>query len=166
MTRITVFRRQKEVGYHAQMILAGCAIQDSMPRYVATMAVKGLNKVGKTPKGANVLIMGLTYKEDVPDTRESPAENMVEELKDYDINVYGYDPLLTAAEIKHFGAIPLPHLDKKMYAVIIAVAHSSFKDMSLSDIRLLMNSEPVIIDVRGMIDRDAAEKAVVYYWKL
>ena len=103
---------------------------------------------------------------DVPDTRESPAENMVEELKDYDINVYGYDPLLTAAEIKQFGAIPLPRLDKKMDAVIIAVAHSSFREMSLADIRGLMNGEPVIIDVRGMVDGHAAEKAGVYYWKL
>ena len=84
----------------------------------------------------------------------------------YDVDVYGYDPLLTAAEIKHFGAIPLPRLDKKMDVVIIAVAHSSFKEMSLSDIRGLMNSEPVIIDVRGIVDRDAAEKAGVYYWKL
>ena len=148
------------------MILAGRAINDFMPRYVATMAVKGLNKVGKTTKGANVLIMGLTYKEDVPDTRELPAENMVEELKDYDINVYGYDPLLTAAEIKHFGAISLPRLDKKMDAVIIAVAHSSFKGMSLAALTGMMNSKPVIIDVRGMVDRDAAVRDGVYYWKL
>ena len=159
-------RKAKEVGYRAQVILDERAINDSMPRYVATMAVNGLNKVVKTTRGANVLIMGLTYKEDVPDTRESQVENMVEELEGYDINVYGYDPLLTSAEIKQFGAIPLPHHDKKMDAVMIAVAHSSFKEMSFADIRALMNSEPVIIDVRGMVDRDAAEKAGVYYWKL
>ena len=76
--------------------------------------------------------------------------------------MYGYDPLLSDSEIKHFGAIPLPRLDKKMDAV----AHSSFKEMSLSDIRGLMNGEPVIIDVRGMVDGHAAEKAGVYYWKL
>ena len=91
---------------------------------------------------------------------------MVEELKDYDVNVYGYDPMLSDSDIKHFGAIPLPRLDKKMDAVIIAVAHSSFKDMSLADIRALMNSKPVIIDVRGMLDGRAAKKAGVYYWKL
>ena len=159
-------KKAREIGYRPQVILAGRAINDSMPRYVAIMAVKGLNKVGKTTKGSNVLIMGLTYKEDVADTRESPAENMVEELKDYNINVYGYDPLLTSAEIKHFGAIPLPHLDKKMDAVIIAVAHSQFKDMSLADIRKFMNDKPVLIDVRGMVDRSAAEKAGIYYWKL
>jgi len=77
-------QKAKEVGYHAQVILAGRSINDSMPRYVANLAIKGLNKVGKKIKGSNVLIMGLTYKEDVADTRESPAENMVEDLKEYD----------------------------------------------------------------------------------
>jgi len=75
------------VGHHPQVILAGRSINDSMPKYVAEMAVKGLNKVGKVIKGSNVLIMGLTYKEDVADIRESPVENMVQELKEYDVNV-------------------------------------------------------------------------------
>jgi len=123
-----------------------------MPRYVATMAVKGLNKVGKRIKGSNVLIMGLTYKEDVADIRESPVEQMVGELKEYEVNVFGYDPLLSDAVIRHFGAQPLPRLDKKMDAVIISVAHAPFKMMSVQEILSLMNSEPVIIDVRGMVD--------------
>ena len=124
-------KRAKEVGYHPQVILAGRSINDSMPKYVAEMAVKGLNKVGKTIKGSNVLIMGLTYKEDVADTRESPVENMVQELKEYDVNVFGYDPLLSSQEIEHFGATPLPKLDLKMDAVIIAVAHRQFRDMKI-----------------------------------
>ena len=75
--------------------------------------------------------MGLTYKEDVADIRESPVENMVAELKEYDVNVYGYDPLLSDAVIEHFGAIPLPRLDKMMDAVIISVAHSQFRKMGV-----------------------------------
>ena len=109
-------QKAKEVGYHAQVILAGRSINDGMPKYVAEMAVKGLNKVGKTIKGSNVLIMGLTYKENVADIRESPVENMVHELKEYDVNVYGYDPLLSDSVIKHFGAKPLPKLDRS-YAI-------------------------------------------------
>ena len=159
-------QKAKEVGYHPQVILAGRSINDSMPRYVATMAVKGLNKVGKTIKGSNVLIMGLTYKEDVADTRESPAGNMIKELKEYEVNVYGYDPLLTPTEIKHFGAMPLPKMDKKMDAVIIAVAHKQFREMRMEQIRGLMNSHPVLVDVRGMVDRDAAEKMGMFYRKL
>jgi UDP-N-acetyl-D-glucosamine/UDP-N-acetyl-D-galactosamine dehydrogenase len=159
-------KKAKEVGYHPQVILAGRSINDGMPKYVAEMAVKGLNKVGKVIKGSNVLIMGLTYKEDVADIRESPVENMVKELKEYHVNMYGYDPLLNASVIEDFGVKPLPNLDKKMDAVIIAVAHRQFKGMSIGDIRKLMNDLPVLIDVRGMLDRDEAEKKGIYYRKL
>ena len=159
-------KKAKEVGYHPQVILAGRSINDSMPKYVAEMTVKGLNKVGKTIKGSNVLIMGLTYKEDVADIRESPVENMVRELKEYDVNVYGYDPLLPVSVIEHFGARPLPRMDKKMDAVIIAVAHSKFRKMTVKKIRALMNDKPVLVDVRGMVDQVVAEKAGIYYRKL
>lgn len=159
-------QKAKEVGYHPKVILAGRSINDGMPKYVAEMTVKGLNKVGKTIKGSNVLIMGLTYKEDVADIRESPVEHMVEELKEYEVNVYGYDPLLTAADIKYFGAIPLPKLDTKMDAVIIAVAHKPFKKMRVADIRAFMNDRPLLVDVRGMIEQDKAENAGLLYRKL
>jgi UDPglucose 6-dehydrogenase/UDP-N-acetyl-D-galactosamine dehydrogenase len=159
-------QKAKEVGYHPQVILAGRSINDSMPKYVAEMAVRGLNKVGKTIKGSNVLIMGLTYKEDVTDIRESPVEKMVHELKDYDVNVYGYDPLLSDAVIEHFGARPLPDLDKKMDAVIITVAHRKFREMSLEQIRGLMNSNPVLVDVRGLVNQHEAEKSGMYYRRL
>jgi len=159
-------QKAKEVGYHPQVILAGRSINDSMPKYVAEMAVKGLNKVGKTIKGSNVLIMGLTYKEDVADIRESPVKHMVHELKEYDVNVYGYDPLLPDSVIVHFGTKPLPKLDKKMDAVIIAVAHKKFKEMSLEQIQGLMNGKPVLVDVRGMVDQNEAEKIGMYYRKL
>jgi UDPglucose 6-dehydrogenase/UDP-N-acetyl-D-galactosamine dehydrogenase len=159
-------KKAKEVGYHPQVILAGRAINDSMPKYVAEMTVKGLNKVGKTIKGSDVLIMGLTYKEDVADIRESPIENMVHELKDYDVNVYGYDPMIPDSVIQHFGMISLQNMDKKMDAVIIAVAHSKFRKMPIKEIRDFMKNNPVLIDVRGMIDQDAAVKMGIYYCKL
>ena len=159
-------KKAKEVGYHPQVILAGRSINDSMPKYVAEMTVKGLNKVGKTIKGSDVLIMGLTYKENVADIRESPVEDMVHELKDYDVNIFGYDPLLPDSVVKHFGTIPLPKLDKKMDAVIIAVAHTNFRKMPVKEIRELMKNKPVLIDVRGMVDRDAAIKLGIYYCKL
>ena len=159
-------QKAKEVGYHPQVILAGRSINDSMPKYVAEMAVKGLNKVGKTIKGSDVLIMGLTYKEDVADIRESPVENMVHELKEYDVNVYGHDPLLSDAVIEQFGTRPLPKLDKKMDAVIISVAHAQFRKMGAAEICRFMNAHPVLIDVRGIVDQVAAEKQGMYYRKL
>lgn len=159
-------KRAKEVGYHAQVILAGRSINDSMPKYVAELAVKGLNKVGKTIKGSKVLIMGLTYKEDVADIRESPVEDMVHELEEYDVQVYGYDPLLSDSVIRHFGAIPLPKLDQTMDAVIIAVAHQEFRQMPVDAIRALMNDHPVLIDVRGMVDPEVCKDLGMYYRKL
>lgn len=76
------------------MILAGRAVTMTRPRHVAELAIKGLNNAGKVIKGSKVLIMGLTYKENVPDTRESPAREMVKALQEYKVDVYGYDPLL------------------------------------------------------------------------
>jgi UDPglucose 6-dehydrogenase/UDP-N-acetyl-D-galactosamine dehydrogenase len=159
-------KKAKEAGYHPQVILAGRGINDSMPKYVANLAVRGLNKVGKTIKGSNVLIMGLTYKEDVSDIRESSVEQMVHELRDFDVNVFGYDPLLTDSVIRHFGAQPLKKPDGKMDAVIIAVAHKQFRSMPFRQIRAFMADRPVLVDVRGMVDRAAAEKNGFYYRSL
>jgi len=81
--------KAEELGHHPQVILAGRAINDSMPRYVALMAMKGLNDVGKVIRGSKVLIMGLTYKENVPDTRESPVREIVRVLEEFGVTVYG-----------------------------------------------------------------------------
>ncbi len=113
--------------------------------------IKGLNEVGKVIKGSKVLIMGLTYKENVPDTRESQVREMVKELKEFGIEVYGYDPLLSKEEIEAFGVNALddmlPVTDRilppagrpiadRMDGVIVAVAHNKFKRMNLKDFLL------------------------------
>jgi UDP-N-acetyl-D-glucosamine/UDP-N-acetyl-D-galactosamine dehydrogenase len=158
--------KAEELGYHPQVILAGRAINDSMPRHVAQQAIKGLNESGKVIRGSKVLIMGLTYKEDVPDTRESPVEEIIHELREFKVDVFGYDPLLPGDVIERFGAKPLSNLNVKVDAVVIAVAHSAFKKMSVHEIRSLMNDDPVLIDVRGIVDRDAAEMLGMFYRKL
>lgn len=158
--------RAKEVGYHPVVILAGRSINDSMPGFVARMAIKGLNDVGKVIKGSSVLIMGLTYKENVPDIRTSPVVDMVKELIDFGIDVYGHDPLLDDSVIRNFGIKPLPNLDQKMDAVILAVAHDQFRKMTVEDIRRLMNTNGVLIDVRGMVDKHLAERNGMYYQRL
>jgi len=81
--------KAEELEVHPQVILAGRAINDSMPGYVALMAIKGLNDAGKVIKGSKVLIMGLTYKENVPDTRESPVREIVRVLEEFGVVVYG-----------------------------------------------------------------------------
>jgi UDPglucose 6-dehydrogenase/UDP-N-acetyl-D-galactosamine dehydrogenase len=156
--------RAKELGYHSQVISAGRAINDSMAKHVAEMTVKAINDVGKVIKGSRVLIMGLTYKENVPDTRETPQKHLIEELKEYGIEVSGYDPLLDIAEAeKEFGVKILGSLEKagKFDAIVLAVAHDIFKkdglDISLDKLAKVMNSRPVLLDIRRYFDGDAAK---------
>jgi UDPglucose 6-dehydrogenase/UDP-N-acetyl-D-galactosamine dehydrogenase len=158
--------KAEELGYHPQVILAGRSINDGMPKHVAEMTIKGLNEAGKVLKGSKVLILGLTYKEDVPDTRESPVEEIIHELKEFKIEVYGHDPLLSEEVIRKFGAIPLPHLDQKSDAVIIAVAHNQFRTMTIQEICNLMGEQPVLIDVRGMVNSKSRVLSGLYYRKL
>ena len=158
--------KAKELGYHPQVILAGRAINDYMPKHVVEMAIKGLNEVGKVIKGSKVLIMGVTYKENVPDTRESPVREMVKELKEFGVDVYGYDPLLSNEEIEGFGVKALDELNVKVDCVIMAVAHDEFKKMELDDIKKFMNDKPVLIDVRGMFDEQEARRKGIYYRSL
>jgi UDPglucose 6-dehydrogenase/UDP-N-acetyl-D-galactosamine dehydrogenase len=157
--------KAKELGYHPQVILAGRAINDYMPKHVAEMAIKGLNEVGKVIKGSKVLIMGLTYKENVPDTRESPVREMVKELKEFGVEAYGYDPLLSKEEIDAFGVKALDNLDVKlkMDGVIVAVAHDEFKKMKLENIKKFMNNKPIIVDVRGIFDGEEGKGNGFYY---
>jgi len=158
--------KAKELGYHPQVILAGRAINDYMPKHIAEMAIKGLNEVGKVIKGSKVLIMGLTYKENVPDTRESPVREMVKELKEFGIKIYGYDPLLTKEEIEEFSAKALDELNVKVDCVVVTAAHDEFKKMTLEDVKCFTNDKPVIVDVRGMFEEEDARKKGFYYRRL
>jgi UDPglucose 6-dehydrogenase/UDP-N-acetyl-D-galactosamine dehydrogenase len=155
--------KAKELGYHPQVILAGRAINDYMPKHVAEMAIKGLNEVGKVIKGSKVLIMGLTYKENVPDTRESPVREIVKELKEFSVDVYGYDPLLTKEGIEEFSVKALDELNAKVDCVVVTAAHDEFKKMKLEDIKKFMNDNPVLIDVREMFNEEKAKNKGFYY---
>jgi UDPglucose 6-dehydrogenase/UDP-N-acetyl-D-galactosamine dehydrogenase len=158
--------KAKELGYHPQVILSGRAINDYMPRHVALMAVKALNDVGKVIRKSRVLIMGLTYKENVPDIRESPVIDMTKELKEFGVDVYGYDPLLSEDDVKGFGIKALDDLNVKVDCVIVAVAHNEFKGIKLEVLKRMMEANPVLIDVRGLFDAKMAEKADFCYRRL
>jgi UDPglucose 6-dehydrogenase/UDP-N-acetyl-D-galactosamine dehydrogenase len=112
--------------------------------------------------------MGLTYKENVPDTRESPVREIVKELKEFGVEAYGYDPLLSKEEIEWFGVRALDSLDVKlkMDGVIVAVAHDEFKMMKLENVKKFTNDKPVIVDVRGMFKEEDARKKGFYYRRL
>jgi UDP-N-acetyl-D-galactosamine dehydrogenase len=157
--------KAKELGYHPQVILAGRAINDYMPKHVAEMAIKALNNVGKVIKGSKILIMGLTYKENIADIRETPTREIVKELQEYGVDVYGYDPMLDDIEQK-FGIKALSSLENisGIDCVILAVAHDAFKEIiTLDKLKDIMNANPILIDVRGFFDgREAQERGFIY----
>jgi len=156
-----VFKVQ-ETGYHPQVILAGRAVNDSMPKHVADLTIKALNEAGSVIKGSKILIMGLTFKENVDDTRETPTVEIIKELKEFKCDVYGYDPMISNDEIKGFGVTPVDSLDGlKVNCVIITVMHDVFKKIGLDQIKKIMNDPPILIDVRGGF-REAAGKGFIY----
>jgi UDP-N-acetyl-D-galactosamine dehydrogenase len=146
--------KARELGYHSQVILAGRAVNDIMPKHVAEMAIKGLNNAGKVIKGSKVLVMGLTYKENVPDTRESPARDMVKALQEFGVDIYGYDPLLSKKEIEGFGVKAVEGLDEvKPDCVILAVGHKEFKDPGRKDVEEIIKECTVVVDVKGVLGK-------------
>jgi len=156
--------KAKELGHHPQVILAGRAINDSMPKHVAEMTIKALNNVGKVIKGSKVLIMGLTYKENVADIRETPAREIIRELKEYGIDISGYDPLLNDVE-REFEIKAVQDIEKapKFDCVILAVVHEAFKEITLDKLKGIMNASPILIDVRRFFEPiKAAEKGFCY----
>lgn len=156
--------KARELDYHAQVILAGRAINDYMPKHVAEMTIKALNDVGKKIKGSKVLIMGFTYKENVPDTRESPVKGIIKELKEFGVEVYGCDPILDEAENK-FAVHLVKDWREAMGAdaILFTVAHDQFKSIGLSELKESMNGSPVLIDIRHIFNRSDAEREGFYY---
>jgi UDPglucose 6-dehydrogenase/UDP-N-acetyl-D-galactosamine dehydrogenase len=156
--------KAKELGYHPQVILTGRAINDFMSKHVAEMAIKALNNMGKVIKGSKVLIMGLAYKENVADIRETPVKEMVKELKEFGVEVYGYDPLLDGIE-HEFGIRAVSDIEslKGIDCVILAVTHKAFAEMTLEMLKSIMSSAPILIDVRGFFNKEEAERKGFYY---
>ena len=156
-----------QVDYHCQVILAGRAVNNYMPKHVAQMSIKGLNDVGKIIKGSRVLIIGLTYKENVADTRQTPAKGIIKELREYGIEVMACDPLLDNIQ-DEFGISAVPDLEKspKVDCVIITVVHNVFRGLTLDKLQGIMNDNPVLTDVRAFYDQQQAEKLGFYYMSL
>ena len=155
--------KANELGYHAQVILAGRAINDYMPKHVAQLVIKSLNNTGKVIKGSKVLIMGLTFKENVDDTREAPVKEIIKELKEYQCEIYGYDPMISKDEIKKFGIEKLESLnDIQVDCIIITVVHDIFKTIHLDDLIDIMKNKPILIDVKGFYNEEAKKSSIIY----
>ena len=155
--------KANELGYHPQVILAGRAINDSMPHHIVQLTIRALNEAGKVIKGSKILLMGLTFKENVDDTRETPVKEIIKELEEFHCEILAYDPMLTNDDILKFGVTPIENLnDVKVDCIIMTVVHDSFKNLSLEKLKECMNSNPILIDVRGYFGDEAKSRGFIY----
>jgi UDPglucose 6-dehydrogenase/UDP-N-acetyl-D-galactosamine dehydrogenase len=156
--------KAKQLDYHPQVILAGRSVNDFMSKHVVDLTIKSINKAGKIINGSKILIMGLTFKENVSDTRQTPVQKIISGLKDFNCDLYGYDPLLDESEIKNFGINSIDDINNiNVDCVIITVSHDVFKNISLDDLKKIMYDKPIIVDVKRMFDKENAyEKGFLY----
>ncbi len=162
--------KAEELGYHSQIILSGRRINDDMGRYVAESLVKNLIKTDVPVKEAKVAILGFTFKENCPDTRNTKVIDIYKELGEYGIKPMVVDPAADAEEAKKLYGITFGTLEdvRNMDAVVIAVAHSQFSQLTKEDIAAFYNPEhkiKVLLDIKGLLDkRDYQEDYL--YWRL
>ena len=143
-------QKAQEAGYHPEIILSGRRLNDDMGKYVAGEVVKLMMKRSLPILGANILMLGITFKENCPDIRNTRAIDVYEELKSYNINVDVYDPWASAQEVKEeFGFLPIGKIDiKKYHSVILTVAHKEYLEL---DLKSLLVDEGIIYDVKGVL---------------
>ncbi len=157
------------LGYHSQIILSGRRINDDMGKYVAENVVKSLIKAGKNVRGAKVAILGFTFKENCPDTRNTRVVDIINELKEYGINPVVADPQADADEAKQIYSIEFADLDsvKDMDAVVLTVAHDEFKNLTLDDTDSFFGEgKKILLDIKGLLNRKNYEEAGYIYWRL
>ncbi len=164
--------RAEQLGYHSQIILSGRQVNDGMGAFVTDAAVKEMIRAGQAPSKSKVVIMGITFKENCPDIRNSKVEDIINRLKEYDITPVVIDPWADVDEVMREYGVELAVAGEISDAdcVIIAVAHNEFKGMPLSEIDKIFkdteNKNKVLVDVKSMIDKKAAQDAGYRYWRL
>lgn len=160
--------KAEQLGYHSQVILSGRRINDDMGKYVAENAVKKLIQADKNIRGAKVAILGITFKENCPDTRNSKVVDIINELKEYEINPIVVDPVADKEEAKKLYEINVEEMDKlnDLDALVIATSHEEFKEISMSEYDKMFKDKKIVIDVKGILDRQEYTKAGYSYWRL
>jgi UDP-N-acetyl-D-galactosamine dehydrogenase len=156
------------LGYHPQVILAGRRINDGMGKYIAEQAVKQMIAGGVGVKGARVVVLGLTFKEDCPDLRNSKVADIIGELRSYGVDVFVHDPHADPTEALHeygvelCGWNALPRAD----AVVAAVAHRDYRRLDVGALAALVTPGGCFVDVKSMFDRRGLEEAGLRVWRL
>lgn len=163
--------KAEQIGYHSRIILAGRRINDGMGAYVAQELVKKMIHADVKVKDADVLVLGLTFKGNCPDTRNTKVIDILNELGSYEIHTSVYDPVADKAEAKREYGIDLVSKAelKDFDAVLVAVDHDDFKEYSVEDIKAMYsdkNENKILFDVKGIYNKDEFEKAGFNYWRL
>lgn len=162
----------EKLGHHSQIVLNGRIVNDGMGKFVADSAIKQMILAGKSPAKCKVMILGLTFKENCPDIRNSKVNDIVIRLREYGIEPIVIDPWASANDAMHDYGIALQSLEKASGTdcIIVAVAHHEFKEMSLETMTSLYGDMPadekVLIDVKGLYSIADAKKAGIRYWRL
>lgn len=164
--------RAEQFGYHSQIILSGRRINDDMGKYVAEQTVKQLIKADKSIKNAKIGCLGITFKEDCPDVRNSKVNDILKELREYGISPIVCDPIADAPDVKKFYNVDLTDLSefKDLDCLIIAVMHKGFKELTNEQIHKMFksedNSKNIIVDVKGAKNKRELEALGYRYWRL
>ena len=162
----------EKLGYHSQIILNGRIVNDSMGKYVTDAVIKKMIEAGQAPKKSKVVILGLTFKENCPDTRNSKVDDIIKRLNEYGIEPTVVDPWASERDALHEYGVTLTKLEdvKDADCVIVAVAHDEFRALSLENIKKMFKSESssdnVIIDVKGVYQVKELEESGLKWWRL
>ena len=158
-----LMHKAKQVGHDPQVIAAGRRVNDYIPHFISKRLVQSLIEKGKNPGASKVLVMGMTFKENVADIRNSKVANLVKELMDYSLNVHVVDPHASANEVAHeYGIAMIEEPVGKYDAIILAVGHEEYKKLKKKDLQALSKDELILFDIKGVKDRKDYEN----YWKL
>jgi UDP-N-acetyl-D-galactosamine dehydrogenase len=164
--------KAEQLGYHSQIILSGRRINDDMGRYVAEHVVKNLISVGSPVKDAKVAVLGFTFKENCPDTRNTKVIDIIRELREYGIDPLVCDPVAEAQEAQNLYGISFVPLEAvtDADALVIAVSHEVFSQMGIQEIdkifKDISNDQKVVVDVKSVLDRKRIKEAGYRYWSL
>lgn len=162
----------EKLGYHSRIILNGRMVNDGMGQFVADAAIKNMIAVGQAPKHSKVVILGLTFKENCPDTRNSKVDDIIKRLAEYEISPIVVDPWASERDAMHEYGVTLTKLEDVNDAdcVIVAVAHNEFRALSLAEIKKLFKDSPdaqkVLLDVKGLYKVSDLKASGMRYWRL
>ena len=162
-----LMHKAKQVGYDPQVILSGRRINDGMPAHIAKRLVQMLIERGKNPRNCKVLVLGVTFKENVSDIRNTKVIDLVRELMDYSINVQLHDPQASPNEMAHeYKLTMIDQITNGYDAIVVAVAHQEYTKFDTSYLESITNEQPVIMDLKGVLDRKAIKALGMTYWRL